>query len=168
MISAPNVEWITCVNGVLGENIGGSTAPRFLHFADNTLSNPANTGTIPTLGIALDCKLVRMSLSYMSAQDIVFADPGALTFTLGKLPVNASAVAANFAPIEGAPEIVWDRAVNDTHPTTFVDLDISLKAQELLCMRGVRSGTMTSDTQAEISVTLWFRGSTDPNSLPLP
>lgn len=168
MISAPNVEWITCVNGILGENIGGSTAPRFLHFADNTLSNPANTGTIPTLGIALDCKLVRMSLSYMSAVDIVFADPGALTFTLGKLRVSASAVAANFAPIEGAPEIVWNNALNNTHPTTFVDLDIPLKAQDLLCMRSVRSGTMTSDTNAEVSVTLWFRGSTPINTLPLP
>lgn len=166
MISAPNVEWITCVNGVLGENIGGSTAPRFLHFADNTIAG--TSGTIPTLGIAIDCKLVRMSLSYMSNTDMVFADPGALTFTLGKLLVNAPAIATNFAPIEGAPEIVWDRTLNDTHPTTFVDLDVSLKAQELLCMRSVRSGTMVSDTNAEVSVSLWFRGSTDPNSLPIP
>jgi len=168
MISAPNVQWITCVNGILGESIGSSTAPRFLQFADNTLSNPANTATVPTLGIGLDCKLVRMSLSYMSATDIVFADPGALTFTLGKLRVGSSAIAANFAPIEGAPEVIWNSALNNTHPTTFVDLDVSLKAQELLCMRSVRSGTMTSDVNAEVSVTLWFRGSTDPNSLPLP
>lgn len=166
MISAPNVQWITCVNGVLGENIGSSTAPRFLHFADNTLSG--SSGTVPTLGIAIDCKLVRMCLSYMSTTDIVFADPGALTFTLGKLSVGAPAIAANFQPIAGAPEVIWDRALNDTHPSTFVDLDISLKAQELLCMRSVRSGTMTSDTNAEVSVSLWMRGSTDPNSLPLP
>tara|TARA_R110000751_G_scaffold276573_1_gene377728 strand:- start:3263 stop:3577 length:315 start_codon:yes stop_codon:yes gene_type:complete len=104
----------------------------------------------------------------MAATDMIFADPGALTFTLGKLPVGASAIAANFQPIVGAPEVIWDNALNNTHPSTFVDLDISLKAQELLCMRSVRSGTMTSDTNAEVSVSLWMRGSTDPNSLPLP
>ena len=166
MISAPNIEWLTCVNGIIGANIGTSAAPRFLHFAATPIAGTA--GTIPTIGIPFDCKLVKMSLAYMSNTAMVFANPGALTFTLGTVPVGQDAIAPSFQRILEAPLTVWDSALNNTFPTTFVDLDVSLKKGQLLCMQSVKSGTMTSDVNAEVSVTLWLRGSTDINSLPLP
>jgi hypothetical protein len=170
MISAPNVQWITCVNGVIGDNIGGS-APVFLQWSDNTLSDPANTATIPTLGIPIDCKIVKMTIAFVASdtQPFAFNAGGFLDFTLGTVSVGQPPIAANFLPIPGAPVTRWDTSLNGTWPANFLDMDVQLLAGQMLCMRSQRSAaTMITGGTAELAVSMWLRGSTDPNSLALP
>lgn len=166
-----NFSWMTCINGVLGANIGsGASSTRYLQVSDLVLPSG-----LPVIQMAFDCYVVAMAVTYLEAAGTpLVIDSGTLQFRCGEIPIGSASVSASFSPFRAprelpatTPVLEWGTELNGTHPTTMrSDLGIFLKAGTLFTVQSLETGVISAgSSNAEVSCSIWIASNTPVEDL---
>lgn len=144
---------VACFCGQFRNFTGSSTV--FCAWGTHPQSGSSNPLYIP-----YPCTIIGYGLSYSENSTPISIDVGeSVEFDVGQPSLDVARDESNYNPVAGST-IVWDDSVSGTYPqTSLTGLNIPVSAGSLIAMRARELGGMVQLANAEVTVTLWLRGS---------